>query len=84
MTDDPVTFGPADPRRIDVDSSAEALSSARELGVTADELRDAVRKVGTDLHAVWVELDVQIARRPKATSRIKRRRDGDARRGLGE
>ena len=84
MTDDPIKLGPADPRRIDVHSSAEALWWAREFGVTADELRDAVRRVGPDPRAVWLELVGQSARRPKATSRVKRRRDGDARRGLGE
>ena len=84
MTDDPIKFGPTDPRRVDVQSAAEALWWAREFGVTADELRDAVGRVGPDPRAVWMELVGRTARRPKATSRVKRRRSGDARRGLGE
>jgi hypothetical protein len=34
---------------------------AREFGVAADELRDAVRNVGPDPRAVWVELVGQTA-----------------------
>jgi hypothetical protein len=57
---------------------------SRQFGVEVDELRDAVRKVGSDPRAVWRELVGQVARRPKATSRVKRRREGNARRGLDE
>src|SRR5690242_15496962 len=68
MTDNPIKLGPADPRRVDVHSRAEALWWAREFGVEVGELRDAVRRIGTDPRAVWMELVGGTARRPKATS----------------
>ena len=53
-------------------SSAEALWWAREFGVTADELRDAVRRVGQDPRAVWLELVVSLRDALSARQKVHR------------
>jgi hypothetical protein len=62
----PVRLGPADPHRVDVDR--ELPWWCRHFGTTAEELRAAVDKVGTEAQAVLRELIARIEPRPKAKS----------------
>jgi hypothetical protein len=59
-------LGPVDPHRVDVDR--ELPWWCRHFGATAEELRAAVNKVGTDPPAVLCELIARIEPRPYATS----------------
>lgn len=47
MADDPSKRGPQDRSRINVNQEHELQYWSQEFGVTADQLKEAVKKVGT-------------------------------------
>jgi hypothetical protein len=52
MPDDKSKFGPADPQRINVKEDYEFRIWLKELSCTPNDLRDAVKAVGTSVDAV--------------------------------
>lgn len=56
MADDPKSRGPADRARINVEQEHELRYWTRALGVDAERLRTAVRKVGPMVEKVKAEL----------------------------
>jgi hypothetical protein len=52
MADNPSIRGPSDRLRINVDQEYEVGYWSQKLGVTSEQLRDAVRSVGTMVDAV--------------------------------
>ena len=56
MSDDKTKRGPQDPSRIDMHEDHELAYWTKKFGVTADELRGAVKSAGTYVKAVEAEL----------------------------
>jgi hypothetical protein len=56
MADDLSKNGPQDPRQIKLSENYELRYWTEKLGVTAGELREAVKKVGNSAEAVEKEL----------------------------
>jgi Protein of unknown function (DUF3606) len=52
MTHDRAPHGDEAPQRIDADDDQQAQQWAQRFGVSAEELKDAVRAVGDDAHEV--------------------------------
>jgi hypothetical protein len=67
MSDNLEDRGPQDRSRINVNEEWEVRYWLKELGVTEDELRQAVQKAGTTVGAVQQELNV--GRTKRETSR---------------
>jgi Protein of unknown function (DUF3606) len=57
MADDPSKRGPQDRIRISLSENYEVRFWTHKFGVTAADLRDAVKKVGNSATAVEAELD---------------------------
>ncbi len=56
MPNDKPTTGPQDPSRINIQEKHELEYWTKTLGVTSDQLRAAIAKVGTSATAVETEL----------------------------
>jgi hypothetical protein len=56
MADDPTLKGPQDRSRINLSQDYEVRYWTQKFGVTAAELRDAIKKVGNSAEAVEKEL----------------------------
>ena len=56
MPDDLTKRHPLDGKRIDVNQPYEVKFWCKEFEVSEDELRNAVREVGTSAYEVWVHL----------------------------
>jgi hypothetical protein len=56
MTDDKTKHGPADAKRINVDEAYEVQYWTKEFGISAQQLRAAVKRVGVMVEDVRAEL----------------------------
>lgn len=56
MPDDLTKSRPNDSKRIDINQPYEVKFWCKEFNVTEDELKEAVRKVGTSAYKVWLYL----------------------------